>query len=142
MGFTFAVKGKEEIKFDQTVVSGVEFLATTPDAKMARSTDLGLGLIVEGKMNYSLKKDAKEMVSKLAIWSAEHISAECYREVTVQVIEAGQVVRQYVLPTAFVVEYNEELDEESGSGSFHIHMRQKKDVNADVKVTAGFELKK
>lgn len=48
------------------------------------------------------------------------------------------MVRQYTLPDAFVMEYTEELDDETGVGTFYLHIKQKKDQNAMVKVDGGF----
>lgn len=53
-------------------------------------------------------------------------------------VSAGQVVRQFVLPNAFVMEYSEEIDDESGVGTFYIHMKQKKDENAATRIEGGF----
>ena len=53
-------------------------------------------------------------------------------------VSAGQVVRQFILPDAFVMEYTEEEDDETGVGTFYIHMKQKKDENSSVKVEGGF----
>ena len=64
--------------------------------------------------------------------------ADCYRSAEITVVSASQVVRQFTLPNAFVMEYSEEVDDESGVGTFYIHMKQKKDVNAATKIEGGF----
>ncbi len=46
-----------------------------------------------------------------------------------EVVSAGQVVRKYEVPNAFVMEYSEEMDDETGVGTFYLHVKQKKDEN-------------
>lgn len=47
-------------------------------------------------------------------------------------------MRQITLPNAFVVEYAEELDDETGVGSFYLHVKQKKDQTAKVTIDGEF----
>ena len=54
------------------------------------------------------------------------------------VISASQVVRQITLPNAFVMEYREELDDETGVGSFYLHVKQKKDQTSKVAIDGEF----
>ena len=51
---------------------------------------------------------------------------------------AGQVVREYTIPNAFVMEYKEHLDDETGVGTFYLHIKQKKDENDAVKIEGGY----
>lgn len=53
-------------------------------------------------------------------------------------VSAGRIVCQFTLPYAFVMEYSEEIDDESGVGTFYIHMKQKKDENAITRIEGGF----
>ena len=64
--------------------------------------------------------------------------ADCYRTAVVEVISAGQVVRKYEVPNAFVMEYSEEMDDETGVGTFYLHVKQKKDENDKVKIEGGY----
>ena len=65
-------------------------------------------------------------------------SADCYRKVQVDVVAAGQVVRQFTLPNAFVMEYSEEQDDETGVGTFYLHVKQKKDLTDQTTIEGGF----
>ena len=65
--------------------------------------------------------------------------AECYKNVTIQSIAAGQVVREYTMPTAFVVDYNENYDDVEGVGTFTLVVRQKKDKIGTITVNGGYE---
>ena len=53
-------------------------------------------------------------------------------------MSASQVVRQVTLPNAFVMEYSEELDDETGVGSFYLHVKQKKDQTSKVAIDGEF----
>ncbi len=64
--------------------------------------------------------------------------ADCYRSAEIAVVSAGQVVRKYMFPNAFVMEYEEHLDDETGVGTFYLHIKQKKDENDAVKVEGGY----
>lgn len=76
----------------------------------------------------------------LAKWSVvPSDSADCYRKVTVEVVAAGQIVRQITLPNAFVMEYSEELDDEARVGIFYLHVKQKKDLTDTVAIEGGFD---
>lgn len=65
-------------------------------------------------------------------------SADSYRNVQIEVVSASQVVRQFTLPNAFVMEYSESLDDENGVGEFYLHVKQKKDKTKSVSIEGGF----
>lgn len=111
-----------------------------PGGGNARSTDYGLGVKVWGRINFSGAGDSwNDPTVKLAEWALLASDAkDAYREVEVQVVDGGQIVRKYSYDKAFIVEYSEELDDETGMGHFYVHLRQKKDYNNDVKVEGGF----
>ena len=66
--------------------------------------------------------------------------ADCYRSAVVEVVSAGQVVRKYEVPNAFIMEYSEEMDDETGVGTFYLHVKQKKDENDKMKIDGGYAL--
>lgn len=75
-------------------------------------------------MLYKLGAENGDHTIKLAKWS--QVPSEIdhfYRNAKIQVIAASKVVRKYVLPEAFIMEYTEELDDEIGVGTFYIHMK-------------------
>ena len=75
----------------------------------------------------------------LAKWSVvPSESADAYRTVKVDVVAAGQIVRQITLPNAFVMEYEESLDDETGVGEFYLHVKQKKDLTGLTSLEGGF----
>ena len=65
--------------------------------------------------------------------------ADCYREAQVQVINGGQIIRQYTYPNAFVMGYTEDLDDDAGVGTFVLTLKQKKDLTAKVELKGNFE---
>lgn len=140
MGFRMKITGgPEEITFDERSITKVDFDSISPADSNARATDFGLTVKVWGKMLYKLGGGGNDPTLGLAQWSqvpSEH--PDCYRNAEIVVISAGQVVRQFTFPDAFVMEYSEEVDDESGVGTFYIHMKQKKDENAAARIEGGF----
>lgn len=139
MGFKLKVEGAENIELGIENILTVEFNTDTPDDSNARSTDLGTSLIIKGKILTPVDGEAADSTMKLAQWSLVPAEkADCYRNVTVDVISASQVVRQISLPNAFVVNYLESYGDEEGVGTFSLHLKQKKDKTAMVKFQGGF----
>lgn len=138
MGIRFRVTGSEVADFDERSIVNAEFLSESPKDSNAKATDYGLGVKVWGRVLYNVGADVDDVL-KLAKWSQiPSENADCYRVAEVTVVSAGSVVRKYVIPNAFVVEYSEKADDINGTGEFYIHIRQKKDNNAKVAVEGGY----
>ena len=139
MANKLTVTGKGSIaSLGEKSVTRLLFDSETPRDSNARATDYGLGVKVWGKILFDLQAGGDPTL-ELAKWSqVPSHSSDSYRLVEAEVISASQVVRKYVLPDAFVVEYQEELDVETGVGTFYLHARQKKDENAKVAIDGGF----
>ena len=117
----------------------MEFGSEIPQDSNARATDNGAALKIWGKLLFALGGQEQDSTLNLAQWSlVPSESADSYRTVKVDVISASQVVRQITLPNAFVMEYSEELDDETGVGSFYLHVKQKKDQTAKVAIDGEF----
>lgn len=140
MGFRMKITGgPEEITFDEKSITKVDFNSVSPADSNARATDFGMDVKVWGKMLYKLGGEGTDSTLGLAAWSqVPSEKSDCYRNAQITVVSAGQIVRQFTLPNAFVVEYSEEVDDESGVGTFYIHMKQKKDEKAAAKIEGGF----
>jgi hypothetical protein len=139
MGFRVKVEGAESIDLNIESIETVEFKTDTPDDSNARSTDLGTTLVITGKILTPVNGEAADTTIKLAQWSLVPAEkADCYRKVTVDVISASQIVRQFSLPNAFVVSYEEEYGDVEGVGTFKLCAKQKKDKTGAVKFEGGF----
>lgn len=140
MGHRLKVTGSAgEVSMDERAITKVTFDCDTPDDSNARATDQGMSLKVHGKMLYAVGGGGDDQTLALANWSqVPSHKADCYRKAEIEVISASQVVRKFTLTEAFVVEYTETLDDESGVGEFYLHMKQKKDQNAQVAIDGGF----
>ena len=80
-----------------------------------------------GKCCFPWELRRRTATLNLAKWSVvPSESADAYRNVKVDVVAAGQIVRQVTLPNAFVMEYEESLDDETGVGEFYLHVKQKR----------------
>ena len=133
MGFRMKITGgAEDIVFDERSITKVDFNSASSQDSNARATDFGLTVKVWGKMLYKLGGEGSDPTLGLAKWSqVPSEKADCYRSAEITVVSASQVVRQFTLP-------NEEVDDESGVGTFYIHMKQKKDENGATKIEGGF----
>ncbi len=140
MGFRMKITGgPEDITFDERSIINANFKSVSALDSNARATDFGLTIEIWGKMLYKLGGEGSDSTLGLAKWSAvPSEKADCYRNAEVTVVSASQVVRQFILPDAFVTSYKEEVDDESGVGTFYICMKQKKDENAAAKIEGGF----
>lgn len=139
MGFRMKVSGPEEIAFNEKHITTVDYTIMTPQDSNARSTDLGAGMKIYGKIIPSIASVEGEPSIGLHKWSL--IPAEkpdCYRKVELDVISAGSIVRRISMPKSFVVEYLEDFSDKSGNGTFYLHIRQKKDKIKDVTIEGGF----
>lgn len=142
MGFRLNVTGgAEDISLDEKSIINVAFDSESPADTNARATDFGVSMKIWGKMLYKLGGDGSDGTIELSKWSVvPSEKADCYRSAVVEVISAEQVVRKYEVPNAFVMEYSEEMDDETGVGTFYLHIKQKKDENDKVKIEGGYAM--
>ena len=128
MGFRLAVSGgAENINLDEKTIQKVTFSSDSATDSNARATDFGIAA------------DGEDGTLGLSKWSqVPSEQADCYRNAQIDVVSAGQVVRKYTIPNAFVMEYEEHMDDETGVGTFYLHIKQKKDENDAVKIEGGY----
>lgn len=140
MGFRVKITGGKDVEFNEGIITAVNFISDTPDNANARSTDLGVILKLAGRINFSLGAELEDSTVELANWSLmPSDQADCYRNVQVQVINGGQIVRQYTYPNAFVMDYTEDLNDEEGVGTWTLLLKQKKDLTDKVELKGNFE---
>ena len=140
MGFRLKVTGGKNIEMNETILTAVQFIADTPDNSNARSTDLGVILKIEGRINFSLGAQLADSTVDVADWALmPSDQADCYRNVQIQVVSGGQIVRQYTYPNAFVMDYTEDLNDEEGVGTWTLLLKQKKDLTDKVELKGNFE---
>ena len=140
MGFRLAVSGgAENINLDEKTIQKVTFSSDSATDTVATITDSGLAVKITGKMLYKVGADGEDGTLGLSKWSqVPSEQADCYRSAKIDVVSAGQVVREYTIPNAFVMEYEEHMDDETGVGTFYLHIKQKKDENDAVKIEGGY----
>lgn len=140
MGFRLSVSGMSgKIELNEKAIQTVVFNSQSAKDSNARATDFGLSVKITGKMLFKVGGSGEDGTLELSKWSqVPSEQADCYRNAEIQVISAGQVVRKFQLPNAFVMEYEEFMDDETGVGTFYLHIKQKKDENDAVKVEGGY----
>lgn len=139
MGFKVSIDAKESIQLGVESVETVEFETSTPNDSNARSTDLGLGLTITGKILVAAAGSSFNDTLKLANWSLVPAEdATCYGNVVVDVISSNMVVRRITMNCVYVVSYEENFADSTGIGTFKLVLRQKKDMNPSVQYQGGF----
>ena len=119
MGFRLSVKGQEnEILLDKESILDVKYISETPDDSNARATDLGVILEIRGKI------------------LAE--ASDAYRQASLEIISAGQMVRKIDMTNVFVVDYIEEYGNQAGTGTFSLKIKQKKEKVKEVAIEGGY----
>lgn len=140
MGFRLKVTGGKDIEMNETILTAVNFISETPENSNARSTDLGVILKIVGRINFSLGAQLADATVDVANWALmPSDQADCYRNVQIQVVSGGQIVRQYTYPNAFVMDYMEDLNDEEGVGTWVLLLKQKKDLTDKVELKGNFE---
>lgn len=136
MGFIVTIGNNINLGIE--TVKTVDLLIATPQDSNARTTDLGVTLKVTGKV-LTVLDEGSESTVELATWAMVPVEqADCYRNVTVKVVAANQVVRQYTLTNAFVVDYQETYGDTEGVGTFELIVKQKKDKVQKILITGGY----
>lgn len=140
MGLRVKIKGADEISLDEHSILDASFMTDTPDDSNARSTDVVNTVRVHGKILTPVDGDPADDTMKIAKWSLVRAEvADSYREFTLEVVVAGQVVRKVHLPNAFVVDYTETYADKEGTGTFDLTVRQKKDRFDLTEIEGGYE---
>ena len=130
-----------EITLEAESTREITFKVEIPQDSRARTKDVGVTMIVKGKIlpDTASAGNAADSTAKLMEWSVVPAEKkEAYRSVTVKVTSGGITTRQYELPNAFIVDYDENFDNAEGVGEFTLVIKQMKNKLADVKVTGGF----
>jgi len=116
----------------------IEYVVETPNDSNARSTDVTYKLIVTGRIIPEIGGSSGEPLLELEQWSRVSHGIDLYREVEVGFTAEGFRVRKYTFNKAFVQDYIETYDDQSGVGTFKVEICQKKDHNKFVTVDGGF----
>lgn len=139
MGFVVKVAGADSFELSKEVVQTADFEVNIPKDSNARAKDMAGTIVLTGRILTGLEGALVDQTVKAAQWSLVPAEkAEAYRSVTIDVIAAGQTVRQYVLPTAFCVGYKEDYDDQTGVGTFELIIRQKKDKLSELQINGGY----
>lgn len=139
MSLIVKIDGQQSFEVSKECVKKVKFQTEIPLDSNARTKDVGCCLEISGKILVATDGDPFDSTRQLALWSmvpAE--SAAAYRQVTVEIVEAGIIERKYTFPRAFVVDYEEDYGNKDGVGTFSIVIKQKKDKLDMVAIDGGY----
>ena len=83
--------------------------------------------------------DTEDDTRKVAQWSlVPSESSDAYRQASLEVISAGQMVRKIDMTKVFVVDYIEEYGSQAGTGTFSLKIKQKKEKVIEVAIEGGY----
>ena len=139
MSLRVKVNGANSFEIAKECVQKVKFRTDIPLDSNARTKDVGSTLEITGKILVSTDGDPFDSTRQLALWSvvpAEEAAA--YRQVEVEIINAGITERKYSFPRAFVVDYKEDFSNSDGIGQFTIVIKQKKDKLDTIAIEGGY----
>lgn len=130
-----------KITIEPECTKRVEFRTDIPLDSSARTKDVGVTMIIVGKILSDSGEVGKpaDSTAKLLEWS--NIPAEkkeAYKNVVVTVKSGGISTRKYQLTNAFVVDYFEDFSNQEGGGEFTLVLKQRKNKLKEVMVTGGF----
>lgn len=135
--YTLKVEGGESIDLKEGDIDAAVFKVDSPNDSDAKSNKMGIILEVSGKILQGKNENETKKLAKWALVASG--SKDVERKVTVELVKAGKVVRQYCFSHAFVVDYTESINE-SGEGSFNALLKQNKTVNGGkVTVEGGYD---
>jgi len=133
------VVGAETFKIPKECIESAEFITDIPKDSDARTADVGTTMVIKGKILTAIDGDPLDGTQQMALWSAVPAKrADCYRNVTLKNVRGNVVIREYMFPNAFVVDYVENFDDKEGVGTFELKIKQKKDRLEHVTVNGGF----
>ncbi|MDE5823703.1 MAG: membrane-associated protease 1, partial [Lachnospiraceae bacterium] len=139
MSLRVKVNGANSFEIAKDCVQKVKFRTDIPLDSNARTKDVGSTLEITGKILVSTDGDPFDSTRQLALWSvvpAEEAAA--YRQVEVEIINAGITERKYSFPRAFVIDYKEDFSNSDGIGQFTIVIKQKKDKLDTIAIEGGY----
>ncbi|WP_067141539.1 membrane-associated protease 1 [Oceanivirga salmonicida] len=136
MGIKVNITGKnDEIILEKDSISSIKYISDTPNDSNARATDLNVCLEITGK----IMSQTEDITKKLSFWSlVPSESDDAYRKLILEVISAGVVIRKITMPTAFVIDYEENFDIQNGTGKFKMLIKQKKEKIENIVIEGGY----
>jgi len=135
--YTLKVEGGEAIELKEGDIETAEFRVDSPNDADARSNKVAMLLEVTGKISHG-KNESETM--KLAKWSLIPAGAkDVERKVTIELVKANKVLRQYSFSHAFVVDYTETISDE-GTGTYKILLKQNRSISGSkVTIEGGYD---
>ncbi len=139
MSLKVKVNGATSFEVPKECVQKVKFRTDIPLDSNARTKDVGCTLEIFGKILVATDGDPFDSTLQMGKWSVVPAEdAAAYRQVEVEVINAGVLERKYSFPRAFVIDYKEDFSNSDGTGQFTIVIKQKKDKLDMVTIDGGY----
>lgn len=138
--YTLKAEGAYAFNLGEETVEGFNSKIDIPKNTDGRPVDTAATMTISGKIRSAGEGGIADSTVQAAQWSNNMDDGKAYQNTTATATAAGQVLRNTILPNAFVVGYSESFDVETGVGSFELQVRQKKDLLEGYQVQGGFGL--
>jgi len=129
----FEVKGATaNFKLEHDEITSYEFAYSVPDSKYAKSSKDSRELVIKGSIPRTLTRSEAAM-KEIREWAKEkYKDPSFYSFAKITVMYRDEIVREITFPNAFIKNYNEEINPQSGDGIYTITLLQKIDKRVKV----------
>ena len=133
--------GPKDIILEDENLTSVEYkLGTANESLTSRATDATTTLTVKGLIVTPTGDAPADDTVEIALWSlVKSKDGDIYRNVTVDSVSSGKVLRRFELPYAYIVSYDETYGLNGDDGSFTLVVAEKKDRHEDTEISGGFD---
>jgi len=138
MAYKFRLEGVHSANLPQENVKAFKIHTETPRTNDGRGTDTAVSMMLSGPIRSVADGAISDETLNLAKWATEYDDAKAYSVATATAVASGQVLRNSVYQSAFVVSYSEKFDVASGVGTYEMVLRQKKDLLETIENTGGY----
>lgn len=112
---------EDENEIVLSYVETIEFVNdTVDDYAKDRTGNVVNKVIISGE----IKQENKEVTKKLIDWSLANNKNEVYRKVEIVAKHTEEIIREYILDYAFVMDYSESFNGQSATYNLLISQRQ------------------
>jgi len=124
------IEGKSgQIEIENEYLTKVELLFDSPNDNITdRSSEATLKIVIKG----IISKKVTSQTLNILKWSLTK-KEDVYRKTTVRIEDTDEIIREYILPHAFVIDYFEKT--ERGESSFKLLIAQKGDEIDKIEVS-------
>lgn len=112
---------EEDNQIVLTYIDKIKFINDTVDDYAKDRTG---NVVNKVKIYGEIKQENKDITKRLIDWSLANEKNEVYRKVEITAKHTGEIIREYVLDYAFIMDYSEKFEKEKVTYKLLISQRQ------------------